>query len=383
MKTLQKIGTGLFCFIFLILSYQETKATHVLGGTIRYECVGPNQYEVTTTLYRDCNGINFPGSRTISWTGSLGSGSSTATIVPGSRKDITPFSPSACNGGTGALGAEEQSYSTIITILSGCTDVTFSSSVCCHGGLVSVSGSPPAYVECKIVGPVSFCNNAPYFTNPPLIFTCINNTFSYNPGAIDPDGDSLVYSLVDAMSSSGKLVNYMPSFSGTQPLGASSPITIDPLTGAIIGSPTLVGGSVLLTVFVEEYRNGILIGSVLRSTELMILTCNNNQAPTMSGINGGTAASDYSLTTCFNSSVAFDLIGIDLDNDDIQMNWNQGISSASFTTGTGFSSSPDTAHFSWQPTSSHLGNNYFTVMVSDTVTPISGYNMFTYNINVT
>lgn len=32
-------------------------ATHLMGGQITYECIGPNQYRVTVKLYRDCGGI--------------------------------------------------------------------------------------------------------------------------------------------------------------------------------------------------------------------------------------------------------------------------------------------------------------------------------------
>jgi len=32
------------------------RATHLMGGQITYECIGPNRYRITVKLYRDCGG---------------------------------------------------------------------------------------------------------------------------------------------------------------------------------------------------------------------------------------------------------------------------------------------------------------------------------------
>ncbi len=40
-----------FLFIFNILQFH---ASHVPGGNITYECIGPNTYVVTLTLFEDC-----------------------------------------------------------------------------------------------------------------------------------------------------------------------------------------------------------------------------------------------------------------------------------------------------------------------------------------
>ena len=34
----------------------KTFASHLVGGTMTYECLGGDNYEITLTLYRDCNG---------------------------------------------------------------------------------------------------------------------------------------------------------------------------------------------------------------------------------------------------------------------------------------------------------------------------------------
>ena len=44
-------------FLTFIISFsQEIRATHVPGGNITYESVGPNSYIFTLTVFEDCSG---------------------------------------------------------------------------------------------------------------------------------------------------------------------------------------------------------------------------------------------------------------------------------------------------------------------------------------
>ena len=47
---------SLLCLIFgfMVLFTGETKATHIVGGELRYACLGNNMYEITLTVRRDC-----------------------------------------------------------------------------------------------------------------------------------------------------------------------------------------------------------------------------------------------------------------------------------------------------------------------------------------
>ena len=38
----------------LMLSQQDAKATHIVGGNLTYRCLGNNQYEIRLSLRRDC-----------------------------------------------------------------------------------------------------------------------------------------------------------------------------------------------------------------------------------------------------------------------------------------------------------------------------------------
>ena len=58
---------GYLRLLFLSLAFftfgaQDAQASHFAGADITYTCVGPNQYLVTLTLYRDCVGVGMPTS---------------------------------------------------------------------------------------------------------------------------------------------------------------------------------------------------------------------------------------------------------------------------------------------------------------------------------
>ncbi|MCP4440383.1 MAG: T9SS type A sorting domain-containing protein [Aureispira sp.] len=370
---------GLLFFISFIYSHQA-QATHALGGDLVYQCVGPSQYKVTLSLYRDCNGINYPGSRTITWTGACGTGTVVATVVPGSRVDITPLCPgqaSACNGGSGAMGVEQQLYQAYITLPAGCSDVTFSWSLCCrNNAITTIAGSPLMYTETTVDTDVSPCNNSPVFLNPPSAYTCVNDPVHYNHGTIDPDGDSLAYFLVDCQSGSNAPLPYNAGYSGSQPLGPNVPVNIDVNTGAITFTPTSLEVAVMC-VMVREYRNGQLVGSTVRDIQFRILPC-NNAAPTLSGING---TNNYQAVVQAGNQLCFNIIGNDADSNNVQVTWDQSLAGATLTP-TGYHQVPASHMFCWTPTASNVGTHTFTVTIQDDACPLVGSNTYTYTIVV-
>jgi hypothetical protein len=59
----------------------------------------------------------------------------------------------------------------------------------------------PFYVETQItIDPFIGVNNSPVLTIPPVDNGAVNKRFIHNPGAYDPDGDSLVYTLDTSLS---------------------------------------------------------------------------------------------------------------------------------------------------------------------------------------
>lgn len=127
----------------------------------------------------------------------------------------------------------------------------------------------------------------PEFTLFPPLFLCVGQPFTFDHSATDLDGDSLVYSFYDPYNGdngAGPLdptfagnvatftpVVWQPGFSATNPLGGT-PLNLDPSTGMLSGTPSLLGQFVL-GIKVEEYRNGLYIGETLRDFQMNVVNC--------------------------------------------------------------------------------------------------------------
>lgn len=114
-------------------------------------------------------------------------------------------------------------------------------------------------------------NSSPVFTNHPLYFTCINNPVSLDYSAVDPDGDSLVYSLVIPPATGLTKNSFMPTYGLNNYIKGNPALSINSKTGIAILNPNIMG-NYYIAVKVEEYRNGQKIGEVTRQHELTVIS---------------------------------------------------------------------------------------------------------------
>lgn len=380
-KTTLFISRFLIVFSFLFSFISISHASHVAGGEITYNCVGPNQYQVTLVLYRDCNGITLSNTEVINYRSTTCGVNSSLSLALQTTVDITPLCPtaqSACNGGSGTFGVERIVYTGILNLPPGCTDWILSYQMCCrNNSITNVSGasSNDFYVQTTLNNTVSPCNSSPTFSNNPQLFACVGQTINFQQLATDPDGDVLVYSLVNAMNSSGSSVTYGGGFNGLNPF--TVPCVIDPVTGQITFTPDVTQVAVV-AVLVQEYRNGVLIGSVMRDIQFNIINCTNT-IPTISGIDG--VAGDFDITACVGAPLCFDINSTDIDAvQNILVTYSNNIPGATFTqSGTGNSVS---GTFCWNTTIADTGTHVISISVQDNACPLIGQNSQTYTINI-
>lgn len=383
------------CITFLF-PLRSVRATHLAGVDLTYTCLGGNQYQVEVTWYRDCAGIAAPTSETV--TVSSASRNQTLTLnlsrVPGTGQEITvPCNTAAttCSGGT-VPGIQKWVYRGTITLPGAATDWVFSVRRNARNNAITnvnlstnsqgatynpgVNG-PYIYVEARLNNVAAPCNSSPRFSNDPILFLCANQLFTYNQGTLDPNNDSLMYQLVPPMDAANATLVYYSPFSYTYPLTANPPLTIDPQTGDITVRPTQIEVTVF-AVRINEYRNGVLIGSTMRDLQVYVQPC-NNALPSASGING---TSSYSTTACAGSQLCFTINSIDSDaSQTVTMTWNGGIPGATFTTSGG---ARPVGTFCWTPTQANISPNpyVFTVTVQDNACPTNGVQIFSYSILV-
>lgn len=406
-----------FAAILMFLLPFQTRASHALGADIYYECASttnPNQYRVIVTFYRECGGgaIAAPTSISLSYrSASCGLGPFNVTLTqsaacrtpdnqPGQGTQANTgicgasLNQTSCNGGS-LPGAEIYTYCGTITLPGQCPDWVLSYSECCRNSQVtnlSNAASYDQYVYALLNNTNNVCNNAPFFTSPATRTFCSGFPVNYNHGAVDIDGDSLVFSLIQPLDAAGVPVPYAAGLSVNNPLNTTSGFNFDPATGQMTFTPNGAQAAVI-TVLVEEYRNGVLIGSTMRDIQFKIVTSGctpNNILPTApTNINGGGLAAGPNggivVRVCPNVPLSFDLPYIDAGGSlmTVTNNVSQSIPGAT-TTCTSCNGTNDTATltFNWTPTAADSGLHFFTVNYANNACPIQGGGINTIQIFV-
>jgi len=167
---------------------------------------------------------------------------------------------------------------------------------CCRNNIVNNIVEPEStgqtyYMEFPPVSinNTAFVNSSPELSSPISDYACINQNFTYNFGATDADGDSLVYSMAVPLNSSQFQPVPTPSPAPHQPVIFSEGIGVNnmvpgqpPLSIDQKGKLTVVPDELGVFVFgikVEEYRGGIKIGEVRRDYQLLVVDCNPGASP--------------------------------------------------------------------------------------------------------
>lgn len=132
-------------------------------------------------------------------------------------------------------------------------------------------------------------NNSAQFTGSDLVVVCAGNDMKYSFAATDPDGDQLRYSFCNAWQTTSNggsgggggsnvypqpppyvSVPYGNGFTATTPLGPD--VRIDLNTGLITGIAP-ASGIYVVTVCVEEIRNGKVIARQRKDLQIKITAC--------------------------------------------------------------------------------------------------------------
>ena len=147
---------------------------------------------------------------------------------------------------------------------------------------MSNSLQTPFYIESKLVirnfiGP----NSSPIFAFPPIDRACYKICFEHNPGAYDPDGDSLSYELTSSRGANGQAVTGYQYPSNLEP---GTTYSINPITGKLRWCSPQSIGEYNLSFIVREWRKNtsgdyIEIGYVLRDMQVIVKDCPYNLPP--------------------------------------------------------------------------------------------------------
>jgi gliding motility-associated-like protein len=146
------------------------------------------------------------------------------------------------------------------------------------------SFNTPFYVESVfLISPFLGFNSSPVLTNAPVDFlACVGRVYIHNPGAVDADGDSLSYRFTISKRAAGRNVdvyyplNQVPGVNAlTEDRSGPATLTLDPIKGDLIWNAPLQPGEYNVAFFVDEWRNGVRIGSVNRDMQIIVRECIN------------------------------------------------------------------------------------------------------------
>ena len=132
----------------------------------------------------------------------------------------------------------------------------------------------------------AYVNSSPRFLVNDTAVVCGGSYFQYSFSASDENNDSLSYEFCEALEGANQTVpapatassppysavNYSFPYDGSIPLGPD--VTINSKTGLISGIAPAASGEYVIGVCVNEYRNGIWIGSTRKELHVRIGDCN-------------------------------------------------------------------------------------------------------------
>ena len=297
-----------FLCLFISLSCLSSFANHLKGGWIYYEYLGignaanTSKYKITVKQYIECE-ITNPGQLDQDVYLGIFDGSTFQLLqthtVPKTGTETERKSDFSCITNPPNVCYQIDQYTEIVDLPDNTAGYILSVQRCCRIlGIVNVTNSRTVGLTYTntipgIINGTSYRNNSsPVFAQKDTAIVCHNSFFTFDFSATDADGDSLSYTFTDGIlggnsSQSGSRPNpptlpsppYFPNavipynagYTGSKPLGAG--VTINSITGIISGTAPNTIGTYVVAVAVNEYRNGVQIGTTRKEIHIDVANC--------------------------------------------------------------------------------------------------------------
>lgn len=282
-------------FLFLALLGSQAKATHIVGGEMFYDHIGGDSFKISLHTYIDCeNGSELALLLdTIAHIGifSAATRAMIDTVVVDTLRsvDINDVNYN-CLIPPSNICVRQYRYEVIVVLPDIPGGYIISYQRCCRNTtIINVRDNDDTGGTYWVRIPDRFGigdNSSPRFNQLPPNFLCVNNGFSFQHKASDPDGDSLVYSLCIPFNGANPRAPYPtapaappyqnitmnPGYSVTNFMNAQPRLNINPITGRLSCVPRRTGQFVV-GICVQEYRNNVLLSTVTRDFQFNVINC--------------------------------------------------------------------------------------------------------------
>jgi gliding motility-associated-like protein len=390
-------------FCFSIKSY----ATHIFGGELLYRYVSGNSYILTLTLYGDCSAAAasaLPGAtpKIYIYRDNVQVDAINLSLSDGDV-EVSPVCPgmldkTTCHPGGTLPGVKKFVYSDTVDLPSTSANwrFIFSGNLGVSGNAgrsqnITNAGTSTMQIEAALNNLTSF-NSSPEYSTIPTPFYCLLDDQQYNQGAIDPDGDSLVYSLVPATNgnvnnpSFSGAVSYNSPYTGEEPLATDTgKFVFSVINGQLTFTPNSVQNA-LVVCQVSEYRGGVLVGTSQREMTFIVAADCEGTPPSLKVVNvtGGAITGKNVINICVGTpSVSFGISVSNPDKDTTYLTSRNVPESAILSIVKNNTPNP-TIYFSWANTDTVRPGAYtFFIDVKNNHCPISNRQTIAYTINVT
>ncbi|WP_052598390.1 gliding motility-associated C-terminal domain-containing protein [Aureispira sp. CCB-QB1] len=294
-KALLHALKGIPLLLALLCCSQKALATHIVGGEMNYRCLGNDQYEVSLTVFRDCDtgvpwfddpasiGV-FDGQTNVLIFSQL------VDLDAGINDTLDIYLPDSCLIVPNNVCIHTTTYTDTFTLPFSLTGYTLAYQRCCRNqdivNIVNPNSTGATYWTYISPAALQLCNSSAVFNEWPRVYLCSRVPIAFDHSATDVDGDSIVYELCTPSDGATNAnarpqppnappyqnITWQAPYGVSNVLGGPDPLSIDPVTGLLTGTPQNLG-VFLVGVCLKEYRNGNLISITRRDFQHVVGTC--------------------------------------------------------------------------------------------------------------
>ena len=387
------------CLILGFVSFAfQVKSTHFSSGYLTYENVGQDNFIVSLTLIRDCNGLLMnPGSFELRVSDLETNTRLLTTQMPIPQPvDITPtctWENNRCQNSSSSFpyGYEKYVFTKLVVLNTNACDISFSVSKCCRNTTITTGmASGSMYFEAKLNRCLAPDNSSTVPTTNPRNIFCIGHDVTLSFNVSDKNNEkypekTYTYEFAYPRGSGGYDLSFSRQYDYNKPiffwgfpnqnLPKPRGFHLDLKSGIVSFRPMKVEQTII-AVRVNEFLNEQKIGEITIEKHIIILSCPNQNTPVInSTLNNNT------LNICLGDTVDINFSTFSNgQNDTIKLKLIKNFSGGKFTKDNNQFQSAD---FRWVPTKYTLYQPYqFLVEATINHCPLVSQKYYPVSINV-